>query len=588
MDHATLLDTLLTLLRLPREQGTVEFKSNLDQPEDMGQYLSALANTAALQGHERAWLVWGVADGSHAVTGTDFNPFKRKVGGNQALVMWLQTMTQPRADFEFHELAHPQGRVVMLEIHPARSAPVAFQHIRYIRVDSHKVKLADHPDKEARLWACLGVKEDWSGAVVPGATLDDLDPQAVAAARQRFAEFLQRSEPDAGRHDAIRAEAAAWSTETLLNKAHVTKQGRVTRSALLLLGRDEASHFLAPVDAKISWILRDADNGTITSQPFGLPFLLATEQAFARIRNVTLDHMPDGTLFPTPVPRYDNWVMREALHNAVAHQDYLLGGKINFVEHPDRLVLSNLGQFIPPSVAWMLEHQSPPEHYRNQWLIDGMIRLRMIDQVGSGIRRMFATQRQRLFPLPDYDFDTSPQGHARVELTLQGQVLDAKFARALMARSDLTLGQVLLLDRVQKGRALTSDEARLLKGLGLIEGRSPRYFISAKVADAVGQKARYIHNRGLDEGYYRRLVLDYLDRYGQASRADLDALLLPKLPDVLDAQQRANKVKNLLQAMRRAGLVHPRGPRSMALWQTGPEPPAQALDTLLNPPDPGS
>ncbi len=69
--------------------------------------------------------------------------------------------------------------------------------------------------------------------------------------------------------------------------------------------------------------------------------------------------------------------MREALHNALAHQDYLLGGKINLVEHPDRLVLTNLGQFIPPSVEWMLEHQSPPEHYRNQWLIEGMIRLRM-------------------------------------------------------------------------------------------------------------------------------------------------------------------------------------------------------------------
>ncbi len=578
MASDALLNTLATLLRLPREQGTVEFKSNLVEPEDIGQYLSALANTAALQGHGRAWLVWGVADGSHAVKGAAFDPFKRKVGGNQALVMWLQTMTQPRADFEFHEVAHPQGRVVMLEVHPARSAPVAFQHIRYIRVDSHKVKLSEHPDKEARLWARLGVKEDWSGALVPGATFHDLDPEAVAAARLRFTEYLLRSEPDAGRHEALRAEAAAWSDETLLNKAHVTQQGRVTRSALLLLGRDEASHFLAPVDAKISWILRSADNGTVTSQPFGLPFLLATERAFARIRNITLDHMPDGTLFPTPVPRYDNWVMREALHNAVAHQDYLLGGKINLVEHPDRLALTNLGQFIPESVEWMLEHQSPPEHYRNHWLIEGMIRLRMIDQAGSGIRRMFATQRQRLFPLPDFVFDATPQGHPRVELTLQGQMLDAKFARVLMARSDLTLGQVLLLDRVQKGRALAADEARVLRDLGLIEGRAPRHFISAKVADVAGQKARYIHNRGLDNNYYQRLVLEYLAKYGRATRADLDALLLAKLPDVLSPEQKAHRLKNLLQAMRRAGLVHTLGPRAQAQWLLGSAEVPQSLD----------
>lgn len=577
MAPTTLLDTLDRLLSLPREQGTVEFKSNLVDPDDIGQYISALANTAALQIHDRAWLVWGVADGSHEVKGTDFDPFKHKVG-NQALVMWLQTMTQRRADFEFHEIAHPQGRVVMLEIHPARGAPVAFQHVRYIRVDSHKVKLSEQPDKEARLWTRLGVKEDWSGAVVPDATLVDLDRDAVAAARVRFTEYLLRSEPDVGRHDAIRAEADAWSDETLLNKAHVTKQGRITRSALLLLGRDEAAHFLAPVDAKISWILRDTDNRTVTSQPFGPPFLLATERAFARIRNVTLDHMPDGTLFPTPVPRYDNWVMREALHNAVAHQDYLLGGKINLVEYPDRLVLSNLGQFIPGSVEWMLEQQSPPEHYRNQWLIDGMIRLRMIDQAGSGIRRMFDTQRQRLFPLPDYEFDSTPQGLPRVELTLQGQVLDAKFARALMARSDLTLGQVLLLDRVQKGRTLEADQARMLREQGLIEGRAPRYFISAKVADVAGQKARYIHNRGLDKGYYERLVLDFLAEYGRATRADLDALLLAKLPDVLSPAQKANKLKNLLQAMRRAGLVHTRGPRAQAEWLPGPAGESAGLD----------
>jgi ATP-dependent DNA helicase RecG len=168
MDSAALLAILSGLLHLPREQGTVEFKASLDVPEDIGQYISALANTAALQGHERAWVVWGVADRTHEVVGTNFDPFSRKTkaGSNEALIMWLQHMTQPRADFSFHEVRHPYGRVVMLEIHAARSAPVAFQHVRYIRVDSHKVKLADHPDKEARLWAQLGQKDDWSGEVV--------------------------------------------------------------------------------------------------------------------------------------------------------------------------------------------------------------------------------------------------------------------------------------------------------------------------------------------------------------------------------------------------------------------------------------
>lgn len=571
MSDPSMLALLQDMLAQARERSTIEFKSNWDQAEDIGEYISALANAAALEGHERAWMIWGVDDVTRQLKGTAFDPFHQKAksdkgNGNQSLVMWLQFLTQPRADFQFHELQHSEGSVVLLEIHPARSAPVAFKQVRYIRIDSHKVKLGEHPDKEARLWAQLGLKDDWTGEVVPEATWDDLDPDALVAARQRYTEFRIRGEPDARRHESIRAEIAGLSDVTLLNKARVTKQGRITRSALLLLGKDESAHLLAPVDAKIHWISRLGRGTVQPSYPFGMPFLLATDKVFGRIRNETVDHMPDGTLFPTPVQQYDPWVVREALHNCVAHQDYVLGGKINVVEHPDRLVLTNLGEFIPQSVEWILEHQSPPEHYRNQWLIDGMIRLRMIEQAGSGIRRMFVTQRERFFPLPDYTFDTSPQGHPRVELTLAGRIMDAKFARALMTRTDLSLQHVLLLDKVQKGQALEVNEVKVLRELGLIEGRAPKLFISAKVADAAGQKARYIHNRGLDDQHYQQLVVGYLRKYRQAKRADFDELLMSKLAAVLTPEQKTNKVKNLLQAMKQAKIIDCEGPRSAAVW----------------------
>ena len=530
----------------------------------MGQYLSALST---LEGRDRAWIVWGVEDGTHEVKGTSFNPFTRTVGGNQKLIMWLQQMTSPRADFSFHECSHPQGNVVLLEIHPARSAPIAFLNTRYIRIDSHKTKLSEHPDKEARLWAMRGHKEDWSGELVAGATVNDLDPEAVDAARKRFTEYLIKSEPDTARHEQIRRDAADWDVPTLLNKARITKQGFITRSALLLLGRDEAAHFLSPADVKITWILRDDKNGTGPSQHFGIPLFLSTQKVFSRIRNEMTEYMPDGTLFPTPVPWYDAWVIREALHNCVAHQDYQLGGKINVVEHPDRVVFSNLGQFIPLSVEWMLINQSPPEHYRNQWLIDGMIRLRMIDQVGSGIRRMFEVQRARFFPLPDYTFGATEQGYPRVEATITRQVLDVNYTQILMKRPDLTLFQVMLLDKLQKRRPLTKEDVHELKSLKLIEGRSPNYFISAKVADWTGQKARYIHNRGLDDSHYQKLILEYLQKYHQATRQELDDLILPKLPDVLDQEQKLNKKRNLLQAMRRDGLIERTGLKTAPIWK---------------------
>lgn len=572
MENQSLLELLERLRTHSQEGAVVEFKSNLNEPTEIGQYISALANSAALEGANRAWMVWGVADATHEVIGTTFDPFAAKVEGNQSLIMWLQRMTTPKADFTFHQVQHSVGTVVILEIHPARSAPVAFQNIRYIRIDSHKTKLGEHSDKEARLWEVLGQKADWSGELVAGATLDDLAPEAIEMARKRFNEYLLKSERDPERHEQIRLEATGWDVPTLLNKAKLTKQGRVTRAALLLLGKDESAHFLAPADTKISWVLRDANNATVSSQHFSLPLLLSTDKVFSYIRNVTIEHMPDGTLFPTAIQQYDPWVIREALHNCIAHQDYLLGGKINVVEHPDRLVFSNLGQFIPPSVEWMLEHQSPPEHYRNQWLIDGMIRLRMIDQVGSGIRRMYQTQRDRFFPLPDYRIDDNELGKPRVEVTLPGQILDPKYTQVLMRRDDLDLRQVLLLDRVQKRLSISSDAVKELKGLKLIEGRSPNFFVSAKVAEWTSQKGNYIRTRGLDDNYYQQLVLEYLGKYKQASRSDLDDLLMPKLPDVLDATQKGNKIKNLLQSLRRQGLIHPEGPRSAAIWKLGATP----------------
>lgn len=205
MDQISLIALIDRLRSQPHEGAVVEFKSNWDKAEDIGQYLSALANTAVLERRDRAWLLWGIDDKTHAVKGTTFDPSAAKGEGNQPLVMWLTQKTAPRPDFRFHEVDHPDGRIVALEIHPPRPAPLAFAGERYIRIDSHKTRLSQHPDKESRLWALLGQKDDWSGEVVAGASVDDLDPQAIEAARRRFLEYLLKSEPDSQRHDRTHA-----------------------------------------------------------------------------------------------------------------------------------------------------------------------------------------------------------------------------------------------------------------------------------------------------------------------------------------------------------------------------------------------
>ena len=156
-----------------------------------------------------------------------------------------------------------------------------------------------------------------------------------------------------------------------------------------------------------------------------------------------------------------------------------------------------------------------------------------------------------------------------MEVSITRQVLDVKYTQVLMRRADLDLRQVLLLDRVQKRRPLSSEGVRELKSLKLIEGRAPNYFISAKVAEWAGQKANYIRNRGLDGGYYQKLVMEFLQKYGKATRKELDDLILPKLPEVLDMEQKLNKVRNLLQTMRRSGTIERTGPVSVPVWRLG-------------------
>lgn len=136
MDQAALVALVDQLRAQGREASTVEFKSSWDLPRDIGEYLSALANAAVLERHDHAYMVWGVNDQMHEVTGTTFKPFTAKGEGTHPLIMWLTQSISPRPDFEFYEVQHPQGPVVVLDIKAPRTAPLAFAGVRCIFVSA--------------------------------------------------------------------------------------------------------------------------------------------------------------------------------------------------------------------------------------------------------------------------------------------------------------------------------------------------------------------------------------------------------------------------------------------------------------------
>jgi ATP-dependent DNA helicase RecG len=278
---------------------------------------------------------------------------------------------------------------------------------------------------------------------------------------------------------------------------------------------------------------------------FGPPFLLNVDKVLARIRNLTVRELPSGTLFPVEMAQYDPWVIREALHNCIAHQDYSLRGRINVVESPTGLILSNVGGFLPGSVETVIRQDAPLEIYRNPFLAEAMVNMNMIDTQGGGIKRMFQSQRRRFFPLPDYDL-SNPE---RVAVGIPGRILDERYTRLLMAHTDLDLATIMLLDRVQKRQSINPEEHRRLKVTKLVEGRYPNLIVAAQVAAATGEKAKHIRDRGFDNRYYRDLILDMIGKHQPVSREEINELLLDKLPEVLNEDQKMDKIHNLVSSL---------------------------------------
>ena len=189
--------------------------------------------------------------------------------------------------------------------------------------------------------------------------------------------------------------------------------------------------------------------------------------------------------------------------------------------------------------------------------IPDIANLKMVDTAGGGIRKMFNYQRERFFPMPEYDLS-----EGKVKVAVIGKILDLDFTRVLARNPKLSLEQIIALDKVQKRKKLTNGEIKNLKDFGLIEGRKPNYIISAKTAASLSNnelKAQYIKNRGLDDKHYKKLILEYLKKFGRSPRKNIETFLLDKLPDILTETQKKNKITNLLSSLRISGKIQNSG-----------------------------
>ncbi len=554
MTPEDLKSKLAKMMALPAETEWIEFKEakNDYHFDELGQYFSALSNEANLMGQPAGWLVFGVTNKPpRQICGTNYRSAKP---GLERLKVQISQHTNHQITFvEIHELNEDRGRVVLFQIPPApRGIPVTWNGVAYGRISERLSPLSLPEIERIRRQITF---EDWSAQICEGATISDLDLEAVNFARLQYKE-KNKNNPH------LASEVDQWDDATFLNKARICINGKITRAAVILLGKSEAEHFIYPAIARITWVLKDANNTEKDYQHFGPPLILAVEQVFARIRNLTYRYMADNRLFPTETTQYDKWVIRETLHNAIAHQDYTQSGRINVVEEAESLLFTNVGEFIPGSVEEAIRRDAPPEIYQNRFLAEAMVSLNMIDTIGSGIKRMFLKQRERSFPMPDYDLNEP----GRVRVRIIGKILDERYTRMLMTRTDLDLMAVIALDKIQKGKPITDEEFKSLKKKKLVEGRRSNLFVSAKVAIVTDTKADYIKRRGIDREYSKKLVLDYLTKFKEATRQEMNQLLMDKLSDSLSEDQKMSLIKNLLQEMRAEGSIKAQRTGRRSVW----------------------
>ncbi|MDO4165707.1 MAG: putative DNA binding domain-containing protein, partial [Bacteroides sp.] len=531
--------------KYPQENESCEWKEfkNIknsfcgDEKNDVISYVSAIANMDG--GH----LVIGVRDKTLEIVGIDIYNYDRQKAILRLTERCINLSTEGLEIEEFITEGS-EKRVWVFHIPKHRpKLPVYAHNKAWQRIEDSLVELT-----RERLNAILEENSptfDWSAEIIESATMEDLDEKALAKARSEYKTV----------HPRLVDEVDNWDNMEFLSRAGVANRGHLTRAAILLLGKPTAIHLLSPSVATITWVLVDEYKEKKDYEHFSIPFLLTVDEALAKIRNLNQRILPGGTLFPDIVKQYDEYSIREILHNCIAHQDYTLQERITMVETPDSVTFSNGGFFLPGSVRNAIEQNGPQKFYRNYVLCQGMVNFNMIDTIGRGIRKVFTEQKKRFFPMPDYHID---QVKKEVTVKIYGKLINEKYYRLLKANQNLELEDCIALDFVQKHEPIDKDMATKLRRLHLIEGRYPKLFLSeyvAKTSDNKELKTEYIKNRSFNDSHFKDMILSYLRSFGGATRAELNTLLQSKLSDVLSDEQKIRKIGNLLSSMKKDGLI---------------------------------
>ena len=542
-DYKAIFQRLITNV----EHEVIELKTAENQydRDKLGKYFSALSNEANLRDEEFAWIVMGV-NNSRQTVGTQF-----LMDDTQRQLLKHDIAANTTGGLTFRDIVPIEvdgKRVLMFQIPAAsRNIVTKWKGIAYGRSGESLEPLSQ--DKYDAIRQQRPV-DDWSAHVIEDATIkNDLDELALAKARIEFKKVYDKQPPEM---------VDSWTPEEFLRHSGLLNNGKLTRGALLLLGKPEMAYKLSPAIPQITWTLVNDEGRKINYQHFTIPYILTVDEVLGKIRNLTMREMPGGTLFPDKLMQYDDFIIREVLHNAIAHQDYTLCQRINFIEGPDYLYYSNAGTFYPETLENALDTLKQQKFYRNECLCKGMVSYNMIDTVSSGIQTMFYKQKERHFPMPDYEIN---ENVPEVNVKIYGRVIDERYVDLLKRDTSLTLKECIWLDAIQKKRPITDEALRILKSKKLIEWHKPNYIISQTVAQKTHQVSEYTKQKGLDKKKLLNMLQQVVEDAGDTGIMlnEIYTYMEVTLPSTKSVDAKKKTLTYLLSGLKAKGIIYADG-----------------------------
>ncbi len=390
-DQQYLRSLVLELTALPAETGWLEFKHNKAEPRDIGEYISALSNSAALEGRAHAYLIWGIANQGHAILGTSFDP-KAAQQGNEELESWLLRLLEPRIGFRFFQIDMNGLAVVLLEIDAAFRHPVKFQGTEYIRIGSYKKPLKDFPERERALWRML---DSTPFEMLPAEEKLTADEVLKLLDYPAFFELLDKPVPN--HRDGMLAALQAHRMIEPMGGGH----WRIFNLGALLFAKRLLD--FPHLQRKAVRVVVYEGTGrikTLREQEGMRGYAAGFEGLVGFVNNLLPINEVIGQALRKSVRMYPELAIRELVANALIHQDFSISGSGPMVEiFDDRMEITNPGAPLMEPQR-MLDH---PPRSRNESLASVMRLVGICEERGSGVDKVvFETEMYQL-PAPAFE-----------------------------------------------------------------------------------------------------------------------------------------------------------------------------------------